>query len=438
MHAASRPCLALLFCIALFTAPTHGAPVAQYADVLQLALAPSDDALDEEDLLIEEGEEPPAKPAAPAPAAPAPARAPDTAASAVPSKSAPVQPAAGPSVRDEEDVLVPDTTAPAATAKQAAPAPIVRAADVKVEEERSVNFAEGLKGYRSPKLAMLMSLIIPGTGQIYAQRAYKAGIYLAIEAAVIGTSVGFLRKGNRHGVAARRHADTTYSYDKFRVYYDTLWQGLKERDGTERAAEIADSIFKTDLFGLYDTAFDTASFRTRYYQKQNDEYYRLIEDKIFVQGWKDAKPLPIPDMVRRTDSVLAYSSGDTAIYTRASASGLYYKFDMYRRGYNAQTGDSTLTLVKDQSDVYGVSRYYDIYRNLLSEQNKYHRIAGNVLYVVLVNHIVSAIDAGITAKMHNDRLLGRKTSLISRLRIDQEWVNTGSETVPSVALTLRF
>jgi hypothetical protein len=56
---------------------------------------------------------------------------------------------------------------------------------------------------------------------------------------------------------------------------------------------------------------------------------------------------------------------------------------------------------------------------------------------LLVNHVASAVMAGILAKRHNDELLGRE-SFWRRVGIEQQYVNTGSTTVPGYALQVRF
>ena len=73
----------------------------------------------------------------------------------------------------------------------------------------------------------------------------------------------------------------------------------------------------------------------------------------------------------------------------------------------------------------------------ISESNKYYRISKGVLTMLLVNHIMSAIDAGITAKAHNDQLLG-KESFWQRINIEQQTVQTVNGTASGYALQVIF
>jgi hypothetical protein len=56
---------------------------------------------------------------------------------------------------------------------------------------------------------------------------------------------------------------------------------------------------------------------------------------------------------------------------------------------------------------------------------------------LLVNHVASAVMAGILAKRHNDELLG-KESFWQHIDMKQLSVNTGSGTSPGYALQVRF
>ncbi len=83
----------------------------------------------------------------------------------------------------------------------------------------SINFARNLKDYRSPKVAMLMSLIIPGTGQVYAaHHSWKAAIYGAVEVGMIATGVAINFKGKKGLRDAHKFADQHYSLQKYLSY----------------------------------------------------------------------------------------------------------------------------------------------------------------------------------------------------------------------------
>jgi len=94
-----------------------------------------------------------------------------------------------------------------------------------VEAPRSVNFARNLKEYRSPKLAMLLSLVLPGLGQAYARNYWKTAIFGVLEATVIGFSIAYNVKGRHELEDARGFADKHYDPGKsrFEAYYNALY-----------------------------------------------------------------------------------------------------------------------------------------------------------------------------------------------------------------------
>ncbi|MEO8232754.1 MAG: hypothetical protein ABI638_10760 [Ignavibacteriota bacterium] len=60
---------------------------------------------------------------------------------------------------------------------------------------------------RSPVLAGVLSLLIPGAGEIYSEEYLKAGIFVAIEAAVITTGLIYDKKGNDKTTEFQNYAD---------------------------------------------------------------------------------------------------------------------------------------------------------------------------------------------------------------------------------------
>lgn len=68
-----------------------------------------------------------------------------------------------------------------------------------------------VEGRKSPFLAGLFSLIIPGSGEAYAQSYWKAAAFLAVEAAAIGASVYYNKKGDDATLDFQRYANANWS-----------------------------------------------------------------------------------------------------------------------------------------------------------------------------------------------------------------------------------
>jgi hypothetical protein len=317
-------------------------------------------------------------------------------------------------------VIVPDSSMPAvsadSTGKPAAessatqsitPLPKQVAAQTKIEKVRSINFSANLQEYRSPKLAMLMSLLLPGSGQVYAKSNLLAAGFLALEAAVFGTGYAFIAKGKSKKKEARAYADSHYDTTKYKGYSSDLKQYLSQQFDADKAASIfRDSIFYGD--SLEDQPFlDNA-------RQHNDTYYDDIQglSSIFVRGWKDVEP--------EFTGQSGFGGIDSDHFTVPSGAPLYLV---------SHTGDDDLA--------FGFSKYQATYVDMINTSRSLARTGQKFYMSLLVNHIASAVIAGIVAKKHNDALLGQE-SVWRRIEVEQNQVNTGSHTVNGYALGITF
>jgi hypothetical protein len=259
----------------------------------------------------------------------------------------------------------------------------------------SINFARNLKDYRSPKIAMLMSLVIPGSGQVYAaHHSWKAAIYGAVEVGMIATSAAIRSKGLKKENDAHRFADQHFSLEKYMSYNTALKNNV-------------DTATYSNIFPFgNDTVFQkNALIRNR------DFYGDLKENATpYVHGWDDATPVFDANLIIQTPN--------------------YYPLN-----------EDTSYLVypgKDSTNAqYGFSENQKIYSSEISKADGYFRSSKIVLVVMLLNHVVSAIDAGITAKAHNDLLLN-KQSIWQHIGLEQMYVSVNGTMVPGYALKVRF
>ncbi|MDR2727614.1 MAG: hypothetical protein LBB56_00660 [Chitinispirillales bacterium] len=243
---------------------------------------------------------------------------------------------------------------------------------VVIEDGRSINFAHNLSEYRSPKMAMLLSFLLPGLGQAYSKSYIKAGAFGAAEIASIGTAVYFSSKGKSKKQEAYKHADKYFSVDSLGKFYDGM--------------EPKFTAVERDL--PFDTAFYNAAGRKESY------FYESIKGEYFTPGWIDV----YPDI-----DALVNGSGDTPLEW-----------------------------------LFGVSNYQKTYNSIMKESKSKYDAVNYTLYVVLLNHIVSAIDAGFTAKAYNSNLLGKDNSVWERISLEQQYVFSGSEMSPGAMLKIKF
>lgn len=270
-----------------------------------------------------------------------------------------------------------------------------------IEQTRSINFAKNYSEYRSPKMAFLLSLLVPGVGQAYAHKKIKTGIFGAVEVGLItaGSIVGV--KGSRKWDDARDFANDHWHIDTFMTYYNTLEQN------NENAIE---EIFE----GSY-VSVDTFQMEAH---NRSQEFYNYIKykDSPFIQGWDDVNPRFDEnfEIINRDNSVVFYKNADSA----------YLVF------YVDDNGDTSRAY-------YGFSKYQDEYNKLRSRSNQLFGTSKTLFTLLIINHLASAFDAMITAKAFNDALLG-KTSLWQRFNIREATVSTPCGVANGLALEVRF
>ena len=273
---------------------------------------------------------------------------------------------------------------------------------VLIEKTQSINFAKNFKEYRSPKVAILLSLLVPGTGQAYAHHKLKAGIFGAVEVAFIaaGAIVGY--QGNKRTKEAHSFADTHYSMDSISDYHSLL-------TGFESEIDFDSVVF----YGEYDQFERDAS-------KKNQSYYDNINraDGPYVQGWDDVIPHPESDFSE------AFTTDSGTYVFSQDPDSIYLAYFIDKQG--------------DTIDVqFGFSDNQKNYSKQLSKANSFFRWSKSLFSMLLINHIVSAVDAGITAKAYNDKLLG-KTSLWQNINLKEKVVSTPVGPAQGYSLEVRF
>jgi hypothetical protein len=411
-------------------------PPAKTTQASQKTKTAGEDILDEEDLILpEKGVDLPVKKAAGAGTA--------KSAETTPGKTAAAP--AGDTSRLSVDTsgakaaASPSASQPAATGSSpAAGAPAAKplTKPVVIEDARPINFARNLKEYRSPKLAMLLSLIVPGLGQAYIGRPLnyvKAGAYFAVEAAIIGVSAYYNSKGNTKYNQAKDYANSYFSYDSMVGYYNQLF-GFLQGGQAGQSSGYPDSFAYATLNGIYiDTLGTATSSFTKFYNKNHptQDYYHTIENPEYVQGWKDCEPT-IADIKNTT------AAGDTInkpgyryLYQRGPDSSGSYLVNLIDR-----TTGKIVPGTENQLQ-YGYSPYQRTYNTMMSESNKFYKTATYVLFVIIVNHVASAVDALISAKSYNDWLLGRQT-FWDKVSLEPTTAFSGSYLSPGLTMTVNF
>jgi hypothetical protein len=78
--------------------------------------------------------------------------------------------------------------------------------------------ADDLPGKKSPVLSGVLSVILPGAGQVYNEDYWIAGVFVALEAALITTAVVYDNKGDDQTASFEAFADENWSVVKYAEY----------------------------------------------------------------------------------------------------------------------------------------------------------------------------------------------------------------------------
>ena len=258
-------------------------------------------------------------------------------------------------------------------------------------EQISVPEAYQEQKVRSIPLAFGLSAVLPGAGQVYNKQYVKAGLALAIEAAAI-TGYAVLRsRGLDAETAFQAQAHQSWSPAKYATWLNDYADYLNsERGGNVTAPDVS-------IPGNVDfqhpeawTAADQASVSSMFSQ------IRAIERQVFHPETGAAFSHQIPDFSAQQYYELI---------------GKYFQFAPGWEDYSSwrdAEGQFTAAIDPELTGSGGskpnVSTSFYAYAKDHAHAQDTLREASRISLLFIFNHVIAAIDAGVSSKLHNDRI----------------------------------
>jgi len=254
---------------------------------------------------------------------------------------------------------------------------------VQVTTVHSLSETKG--SYKSPRRAMFMSLVLPGSGQLYVggkQSRYVRGIfYLAEEVALIsGLYYHSIYKYDKQikkyqGFATEHFSVAKYEKAMNQIYDPEYATPFKNLYGQEREsyckAFYGNSGSERCIKNFGENFNNTPGDNTPLYN--SSAYYSAIASESFVLGWGDAK---------QTSGIENNLRKENPIYIPLGSSG-----------------------------------YRDEYLSMRKKANKLADSQALFFGAIILNHVVSAVDAVLSARAHNNSLYEDKVAFLDRIRL---------------------
>jgi hypothetical protein len=278
----------------------------------------------------------------------------------------------------------------------------------KVSKVYSIDEMKGK--YKSPRKALFFSLVVPGSGQLYVGGStfnyIRGAAYLALEGALWGCWYYYsVYKYDKQVKRYKKFAKNHYSAYTYESKMHDLYNGLDDSD-------------------------EEAEFVERYLSNR-ETYCKSIYGEASTNGcYVEGKELT------NDKNHINHVNGTFSLYN----SGSYYSSiagSTYVLGWDDvedEAAVSALNLSDDDADVVslGSSANWKIYRSMRSKANDYADMQAWFFGGLILNHIVSALDAAWSAHSHNKVLYEEELSWYDRLHFEGGFIPMNSQSMVNV------
>ncbi len=218
------------------------------------------------------------------------------------------------------------------------------------------------EGTKSPALSALFSAVVPGAGQAYAKSYWKAAAFAVAEVLLVAGYISYQSRGDAKDREMRALADSRWDEKRYWSKVYKLATDNNDWDGPP---------LQTDANGLLSQSDVDANIDRLRYWESNGNYYG------FTHVLPTTKTQQYYEMIYKY--LIQFGVG----------------WQELGNDWNYYDNPSSLNNLTDD-----VARY----KTIRNQSNDFYHTAVTLSWVVLVNHLGSAIDAALTAKNYNQKL----------------------------------
>jgi hypothetical protein len=278
---------------------------------------------------------------------------------------------------------------------------------VKVSKVHSIDEMKGK--YKSPRKALFMSLVVPGSGQLYvggSKFTYARGVvYLALEAGLwAGWYYNSVYKYDKQVDKYKKFADEHYSIGRYENSMYDLFTSLDDADQDSRFVERYMSSREAFCEALYGSSNNRGCYTSKYlpYEKETDHKRYFGDNPRKLKKERKGgfyEPSEVYQMIGGATYVLGWDDVDSV----------------------ALVGSLDLGDPNSETIALGQSSNRDKYRSMREEANDLADMQAWFIGGLILNHLVSAVDAALTAHSHNKSLYEEDVSWYDRLHFDSRF-----------------
>ena len=277
---------------------------------------------------------------------------------------------------------------------------------VKVSKVHGIDEMKGK--YKSPRKALFLSLVIPGSGQLYVGGStftyVRGGVYLALEAALWGSWGYFsVHKYNEQVDKYKKFARKHYSIGRYEIGMRDLYKQLSDESEESRFENRYMSSREDFCEALYGSASSYGCYvKGKLFTNDKNHMNKFADKKPLGEELESLKDVYDKSVIYQEIADDAYVLGWDDVQDQAIAMNLNLETD------NPSNGTVAL----------GSSSNMKEYRSMRSKANEYADMQAWFFGGIILNHIVSAVDAAFTANSHNKALYSEDVSWYDRLHFD--------------------